>query len=241
MADRVLPPFDERLSAKALEQLGQIGVEVRTGAAVTAVDETGVRIGDEHIPASTVVWASGVRPSSLAAALGVPLERGSVRVEPDCSIQGHPEVFAIGDIAHLVPDKGDGAGQPLPGLAPVAMQQGRHVARQIRRDLADKPREPFRYRDKGMMATIGRSRAVAQARGVRLSGLLAWLAWIVVHIWYLIGFRNRVVVMFDWFWSYLTFKRGARLITHSANLGPGPKLAEAPISRASRSRTQARP
>ena len=240
MADRVLPPFDERLSAKAKKQLEEIGVEVRTGAAVTDVDATGIRIGDEHIPASTVVWASGVRPSPLAAALETPLERGAVRVEPDCSIPGHPEVFAIGDIAHLVPSKGDGTGAPLPGLAPVAMQQGRHVARQIRRDLAKRPREPFRYRDKGMMATIGRSRAVAQTRTLRLSGLSAWLAWIVVHIWYLIGFRNRLVVMFDWFWSYVTFKRGARLITHSVNLGTRPKLT-APTSRASSSRTQAHP
>ena len=214
MAERVLPPFDEKLSASAKKQLEDLLVEVRTGTRVTDVTAAGVQIGDEMIPAATVIWASGVTPASLAGKLGAPLERGRVKVETDCSLLGHPEVFAIGDMVYLVPAEGDGAGEPLPGLAPVAMQQGRHVVRQIRRDLAGEPREPFRYRDKGMMSTIGRSRAVAQTKRMRLRGLVAWLAWLVVHIWYLIGFRNRLLVMFNWFWSYATFKRGARLIAH---------------------------
>ncbi len=214
MADRVLPPFDAKLSAAARRQLEELAVEIRTGSRVTEVDGRGARIGDDFIPSSTVVWASGVRPVPLVERLGVELERGQVAVSDDCSIPGHPDAFAIGDIAYLVPKEGDGAGEPLPGLAPVAMQQARHVARIIERDLEGRPREPFRYRDKGMMATIGRSRAVAQARGLRLSGLLAWLAWTLVHVFYLIGFRNRFLVMFNWFWSWLTFKRGSRLIAH---------------------------
>ena len=226
MAPRVLPPFDEKLSASAEKQLEDLQVEVRTGTPVTDVNERGVRIGDDFIPCSTVVWASGVEAVPLAERLGTKLEKGKVAVEPDCSLPGHREVFAIGDIAHLVPEEGDNAGEPLPGLAPVAMQQGRHVVRCIRADVRNAEREPFRYADKGMMATIGRSRAVAQSGKLRLSGLLAWLAWIFVHVWYLIGFRNRLLVMFNWFWSYATFKRGARLIAH-AHDPPRHQMAEA--------------
>lgn len=223
---RLLPSFHESLSGRALEQLAELGVEVRTGARVVGVDADGVvlRVGsdddlpglgrgpaEERILAATVVWGAGVRGSALAETLGVPLDRaGRVVVEPDCSIPGHPDAFCIGDLAAFVED-----GQALPGVSPVAMQQARYVAKRVRaraRGAADHPK-PFRYFDKGSMATIGRSRAIAEARGMRLSGFVAWLAWLFVHVFYLIGFRNRFVVMFTWFWSYATFRRGARLIT----------------------------
>jgi NADH dehydrogenase len=207
--DRVLPAFPDDLSASARKQLESLGVEVRTGAKVTAITDDGVELGSERIPASTVVWGAGVSVTPLAKTLGVPLDRqGRVIVAKDVSIPGHPEAFAIGDMAHFDQD-----GQPLPGLSPVAMQQARSVAKSIRATIAGEPRKPFRYVDKGTMATIGRSRAVAEAKGIHMSGLIAWLAWLFVHIWFLIGFRNRVIVMFEWFWSYVTYKRGARLIT----------------------------
>ncbi|MFW6067038.1 MAG: NAD(P)/FAD-dependent oxidoreductase [Myxococcota bacterium] len=211
MADRVLLPFDEKLSHKAREQLEELNVEVRTGAKVTKVDEEGVHIGDELLPASVVCWAPGVQPVSLAEKLGVERERkGRIVVDACCAVPGHPEVFAIGDIAAFTPP---GSETPLPQLAPVAMQQGRYVARTIKRDLRGKPREPFEYRDKGIMATIGRSRAVAESGVIKLSGMLAWLAWLFVHILYLINFQNRLRVMMEWFWAYVTFRPGARLIT----------------------------
>jgi NADH dehydrogenase len=215
MGDRVLAAFDPRLSARAVEQLEEIGVQVRTSARVTVIDERGVGLGDELIPTSTVLWTAGVRPSGLGQRLGVPLEpRGRVIVEPDCSIPGHPEAFVVGDLAAF---KGpDGA--YLPGVSPVAMQQGRHVARTIIRTLRDEPRQPFHYVDKGSMATIGRSRAVAQLGRLRLHGLVAWMTWLTVHLWYLVSFRNRLAVFIDWCWSYLSFRHGARLIT-----GPAPR------------------
>jgi NADH dehydrogenase len=210
MGDRILSTFDPRLSARAAQQLEEIGVVVRTGTRVTAIDERGVWLGDELIPSSSILWTAGVRPSKLGAALGVPLDRGGrVIVESDCSIPGHPEAFAIGDIAAFVPP----GGPPLPGVSPVALQEGRHVARTILRSLHGEPREPFRYVDKGAMATIGRSRAVAQIGALRLHGLPAWLTWLFIHLWYLIGFRNRLAVFIDWCWSYLSFRHGARLIT----------------------------
>ncbi len=203
--------FDPRLSARARTQLEELGVEVRTSTEVLDIDERGVRVSSGLLEAANVFWTAGVKGRSLAQRLGVPLDRGGrVIVRPDCSLEGHPEVFVIGDIAHLVPA---GSERPLPGLAPVAIQQGGFVARQIVRRLAGEPPEAFRYVDKGIMATVGRSRAVAQTGRLRLSGLIAWLAWLVVHIAYLIGFRNRSSVLFNWTWSYLTFKRGARLIT----------------------------
>lgn len=210
MADRVLTPFDPRLSAKAQRMLQELQVELRLGTSVTRLSEDGVYLGGAFIPAGNICWAAGVKPEPIAAQMGLPLDRrGAVRVEADCSVAGHPNVFAIGDIACFVPD---GAERPLPGLAPVAIQQGRYVGKLIAHELRGQRRKPFRYLDKGIMATIGRSRAVAQAGPLRLSGLIAWLAWMFVHVWYLNGFRSRTVVLFNWFWSYITFKSGARLI-----------------------------
>jgi len=204
--------FDPKLSKKALRQLVELGVEVRVGTSVEAIDGRGVGIaGGERIDAATVLWTAGVKARGVARTLGTELDRaGRIKVGTDCSLPGHPRVFAIGDIAHLVPEGAEG---PLPGLAPVALQQGRHVARIIER--GDGERKPFRYVDKGIMATIGRSRAVAQALNgsLKMSGFLAWCAWLFIHIWFLIGFRNRVSVLANWLWNYVTYKRGARLIT----------------------------
>jgi NADH:ubiquinone reductase (H+-translocating) len=178
----------------------------------------------EVLAASTVLWAAGVSASPLLAALGIEVDRaGRAKVNPDCSLPGHPNVFVIGDAAFLLGDDG----KPLPGVSPTAMQQARHVAKIMSEELrgTGKPRTPFKYVDKGSMATIGRSRAIAQVDKLHLSGLLAWLAWLVVHIWYLIGFRNRFMVMLDWMWSYFTYRRGSRLIT-GGRLEPGaPELA----------------
>jgi NADH dehydrogenase len=210
-APRVLLAFSERLSASAADQLRELGVEIRTGVEVTAIDDEGVRVGDETILARTVLWTAGVRPSPLAARLGVTPDRaGRVVVESDCSLPGHPEVFVIGDMATFVPA---GATAPLPGISPVAIQMGRSVAANIRRTIAGKPRVPFKYFDKGLMATIGRGRAVAQLRRIGLTRGIAFLAWAFVHLWFLIGFRNRVVVFLDWIWAYAMSKHGARLIT----------------------------
>jgi NADH dehydrogenase len=206
---KVLPTFADSLPEKAAAQLRELGVEVRTDARVSRIDERGISLGEEFIATSTMVWTAGVRTSPLAARLGVALHAsGRVLVAEDLSIPGHPEAFVIGDMAYLVQE-----GVPLPGLSPVAMQQARAVARSIARTRSGRPREAFRYFDKGTMATIGRSRAGAQTKRLRMSGLVAWLAWLFVHIWYLIGFHNRFVVMFNWIWSYWTYKRGARVIT----------------------------
>lgn len=213
MAPRVLTPFHASLSAKAQRDLETLGVDVRTGTQVRDIRAEGVQLDAEFIPAAVTVWAAGVEPHSLARKLGItPTKRGQVAVGQDCAIPGHPEAFALGDIAEFIPA---GTTTPLPGLAPVAMQQAVTVAANIQRSVAGKEREPFHYLDKGIMATIGTSRAVAQTGKLRFSGLLAWLAWIVVHIYYLIGFRNRLLVMFDWFWCYVTQRRGARVITHA--------------------------
>ncbi len=209
MADRVLTPFDEKLSDAARRQLEELEVEVLTGRRVTNVGDGWLELDDERVVASLVVWASGVKAVDLANAIDSPKEWGQLVVESDCSLPSHGDAFAIGDIAYFVPE---GEEQALPGVSPVAMQQGRHVARQIRRSLDQRPREPFRYVDKGMMATVGRSRAVAQSGALRLSGLIAWVAWLLVHLLYLVGFRNRYIVLFHWVWQYLTFRRGARLI-----------------------------
>jgi NADH:ubiquinone reductase (H+-translocating) len=207
--ERVLPAMPPDLSRRAREQLEELGVEVRLDARVSDVDEHGVTLGGERVLAATTVWAAGVAPSPLAEKLGAPRDRqGRVVVGRDLSLPAHPEVFVLGDMARVEQD-----GQPLPGLSPVAMQQGRYVARAIALDIGGEPREPFRYRDKGSMATIGRSRAVAESGRLHLSGLIAWLAWLFVHVFYLIGFRNRTVVLFTWAWSYLTYRRGARIIT----------------------------
>jgi NADH:ubiquinone reductase (H+-translocating) len=221
--DRILGGFDPKLSAEAARSLTDMGVEVRTGVRVTAMDESGVQCGDERIAASTVLWAAGVRASGLCQKLGLRVDRqGRALVEQDCSIQEHPEVFVVGDAASFT---SPGSQQPLPGVSPVALQQGRFVARQISRSLAGAPRQRFRYWDKGIMATIGRSRAVAQVGKLRLSGFLAWLAWLTVHIFYLIDFRNRVVVLLDWTWAYFAYRRGSRLITGRRLEAGTPRLA----------------
>jgi len=209
--ERILSSFDPKLSESAAQSLRDMGVEVRTGLRLTAIDEGGVSCGAEHLAASTVLWAAGVRGSGLNKTLGLPVDRqGRASVEQDCSLEAHPEVFVIGDAAAFVPA---GASQCLPGVSPVAMQQGRFVARQIARSLAGAPRQRFKYVDKGSMATIGRSRAVAQIGKLQLSGFLAWMAWLTVHIFYLIDFRNRLVVLVDWAWAYFAYRRGSRLIT----------------------------
>lgn len=210
-SDRILGSFDPKLSARAAESLEQMGVEIKTGLRVTSMDEGGVSCGSERIAASTVLWAAGVRASVLCQRIGLHVDKqGRAIVEQDCSIEDHPEVFVIGDAAFL-PSEAFPHG--LPGVSPVAMQQGRFVARQIARSLEGAPRQRFQYVDKGSMATIGRSRAVAQLGKLQLSGLLAWLAWLLVHIFYLIDFRNRIVVMFDWARAYFAYARGSRLIT----------------------------
>lgn len=222
-SSRILSSFPETLSESARRSLLDMGVEVRTDLRVTDIDPEGVCCGDERIEASTVLWAAGVKASGLCRHVGIPTDRvGRALVEQDCSVPGHPEVFVIGDAACFVPE---GEAAPLPGVSPVAMQQARFVARQIQRSLSGEPRERFRYVDKGTMATIGRSRAVAVVGKLELSGFVAWLAWLGLHIFYLIGFRNRLVVLVDWAWAYFGYRRGSRLIT-GHRLQPGtPVLA----------------
>jgi NADH dehydrogenase len=210
---RVLPAYTPDLSESARRQLVSLGVEVRTGAIVTGIDEEGVRVGDERISARTVLWGAVVAASPLGRALGAPLDTaGRVKVEPDLTLPGHPDVYVAGDLAAVVHRDG----QPVPGLAPAAIQEGRHVARNMLRSLRGATRLPFHYFDKGSLATIGRGRGVGQVFGYHLRGALAWLAWLFVHIFFLIGFRNRVLVILEWAWQYLTFRRGARLITDTA-------------------------
>ncbi len=217
---RILPSFTPDLSESAHRQLTELGVKVRTGAQVTNIDEHGVYLGSEEIRASTVIWGAGVSATSLTARLGAPLDRaGRVLVNRDLTVPGHHNVFAIGDMTYLEQD-----GKPLPGVSPVAMQMGRCVARTIENDLAGKPYKEFRYFDKGNMATIGRKAAIAEMGKLHLSGFMAWMAWLMVHIFFLIGFRNRVAVIFNWAWSYFTYQRGARLIT-GRRLDPAPPEA----------------
>jgi NADH dehydrogenase len=227
-ADRVLPPYPPRLSAKASQALVRLGVTVRTHAVVTDVqaEAVTVRIGDatEIVPCRTVLWAAGVQASPLGAILaratGAALDRaGRITVQLDLSLPGHPEIFVIGDLANF-PHQG---GKPLPGVAPVAMQQGQYVARLIEARLRGQTLPPFRYRDYGNMATIGRNAAVADFGWLRLSGYLAWLAWLFIHVLKLIEFENRILVLFQWAWNYLTRNRSARLITGSSPLPLRPR------------------
>ena len=207
---RILPAYSPTSSENAARELRHLGVEVRTGDAVTAVDEAGLAAGGARVDAATVVWAAGVAASRVGSFLGAPCDKqGRVVVNPDLTIPGHPEVFVIGDLA-LFTHQGS---RPLPGVSPVAMQQGRYVAKTIRERLAGRPTRPFHYLDKGTMAVVGRSKAIAELLGLKLSGFLAWLAWSGLHIFYLIGFRNRFIVMFEWAWAYFSYQRGARLIT----------------------------
>lgn len=206
----LLGAYPEDLRQSAQRQLEHLDVEVRLNAAVTDVRAAEIRLGQEVMQATVVLWAAGVAASPLGRALGGPVDRaGRVLVEADLSLPGHREVFVIGDLASLK----DAGGQQLPGVAPVAMQQGRWVARQIAADLEGTPREPFHYLDKGSLATIGRAAAVAQFGKIHISGLLAWLSWLFIHIFFLVGFRNRIIVMIEWAWSYFTYDRAARIIT----------------------------
>ena len=206
----VLSTFPESLREAARADLVRLGVHVRTGAAVTNVAAGHVEVGSEIIPAETVIWAAGVAASPLGATLGVPLDRaGRVLVEPDLTVPGSRTVFVIGDLASL---KGVD-GKPLPGVAQVAIQMGKHAARNVLRGIERQPYRPFVYKDLGNMATIGRASAVADFGWLRLKGYVAWLAWLFVHILNLIGFRNRLVVMVQWAWSYFSYQRAIRLIT----------------------------
>lgn len=220
---RVLPSFPERLSAAACRQLERLGVEVRTKAAVTACDEEGVELAGERLAARTVIWAAGVIASPAARWLGAAADRaGRVLVEPDLSVPGHPEIFVIGDTAACLED-----GRPVPGIAPAAKQMGTYVARLLDARLRGRPAPAaFRYRHQGSLATIGRRAAVADLGRIRLAGPIAWALWALAHVWFLIGWRNRVVVGLNWLWNYVTFERGARLITAAAEEGqPQPRPA----------------
>ncbi|MGH3649327.1 MAG: NAD(P)/FAD-dependent oxidoreductase, partial [Acidimicrobiia bacterium] len=199
--DRVLPPYQETLSESARRQLEDLGVEVLTEALVTEIDEFGVTLSNgRRIEASTVLWAAGVQASPIGELVSETDRAGRVVVEPDLTVPGHPEVFVAGDLASV---------PGVPGVAPAAMQMGRHAGRSIKSGV----RRRFRYSNKGMLATIGRARAVADIKGFRFSGFPAWMAWLLIHIFYLIGFRNRFFVLVSWAWSYITFRRGARIIT----------------------------
>lgn len=216
VADRILLPFAPSLSASAKRQLESLGVEVRLNQKIQDIDADGVTLEGDRIDAANVFWGAGVIGSPLLETMGIELARGNkIPVEPDCSVPGHPEVFALGDIVSMK----DGAGKPVPGVSPAAMQMGRHVSKLITAELSqEQPLAParrpaFRYRDKGSMATIGRSRAVAQVGKLRFSGFVAWMAWLGVHLVFLIDFRNRIAVLLQWFYSYVNYKRGARIIT----------------------------
>jgi NADH dehydrogenase len=205
---RVLSSFPESLSEKARAQLHKLGVEVRTGMPVAAIDDEGVQLGDTRIAARTVLWAAGVAASPLARDLGVPLDRaGRVQVEPDLSVPGHPSIFVAGDLASIQYD-----GKPVPGVAPAAKQMGRHVAGAILARLRGATPSAFRYRDFGNLATIGRMAAVVDLHGLQFSGLLAWWFWLAAHVFFLIGFRNRLVVLIDWAQAYWSYQRSARII-----------------------------
>ena len=207
----ILPTMSEELRREAVRELEELGVEVRVNAKVSDVNEHGMTAGGEFIPAGTILWAAGVAANPLNKKLNVELDRqGRVIVNRNLSVPGYPEIFVIGDQAHFEWGLDN---KPLPGLAPVAMQQGRFAAKVILAKInGTKPPEAFRYVDKGQMATIGRSRAVAMYKGLQFSGFTAWIAWLLVHIYYLIGFKNRMFVLISWAWTYLTFRRGARLI-----------------------------
>jgi NADH dehydrogenase len=207
---RVLPSYSEDLSASAERQLKEMGVEVRTSAMVTHIEQGAVCVSQEKIPASVILWGAGVSASPLGRMLGVPVDKaGRVIVEPDLTVPGHSEVFVTGDLASATRHNG----QPVPGVAPAAIQMGKFAARQIKRSVAAQPREKFEYLDKGSLATIGRSRAVGELGKIHISGFFAWLAWLFIHLLFLVGFRNRLFVMSEWAWAYLTYNHSARLIT----------------------------
>ncbi|WPU65999.1 NAD(P)/FAD-dependent oxidoreductase [Peredibacter starrii] len=207
---KILPTMTEELSREAVRELGELGVEVRVNSKVSEINENGIKAGDEFIESATILWAAGVAANPLNKKLGVELDRqGRIIVNRDLSVPGHSAIFVIGDQAHY---EWGAEKKPLPGLAPVAMQQGRFVAKYIRNQLEGRKLPEFRYVDKGQMATVGRSRAVAMYKDIEIHGFVAWMAWLFVHIYYLIGFKNRLFVLFQWAWMYLTNRRGARLI-----------------------------
>jgi NADH dehydrogenase len=231
---RVLAAYSEKSSARAARSLDKLGVEVRLNARVNKVDADGVLIGDERVPAKTVIWAAGVAGSPLARTLGVPLDKqGRVLVSRDLTVPGHEEIFVVGDLAHVEQD-GD---TTVPGVAQGAMQGGVIAAKNILASIAGAPRTDFVYRDKGSMATIGRAAAVAEIWGAKLSGYLAWLAWLAIHIMFLIGFKNRLLVLMQWAWSYFTYDRGSRLIHGTVHA----RAVEAPALPSQRVRSTASP
>ena len=220
--DRILPTFDASLSEKAARSLRSLGIEIRLGSRVSAVHAGGVKIGDEEIRADTVLWAAGVRASGLTGGLGAPLDRsGRVKTEKDLGCPGRPEVFVVGDLVAMDQD-----GKPLPGVCQMGMQGGDAAGANVLLRIAGKETKPFRYDDKGSMATIGRARAVAEIGRMRFSGFSAWFLWLFVHILFLIDFRNRLAVLFEWAWTYLTWSRSSRVILEAP--------ASAPPARASR-------
>lgn len=208
---RILPSFSEEQASQAQRDLEKLGVQVWTSSMVTRIDAEGVEIGEEAIRAGTVVWAAGVKPSALNRLLGVELDRqGRVKVEADLSLKDYPNVFVAGDQANVSHQ----TGKPLPGMAPVAIQEGRFIAATILKEMQGHTRQTFEFVDKGQMATIGRSRAIVEVGRFKFHGFIAWLAWLIVHVYYLTGFKNRLFVVMQWAWSYLSYRRGARLIVN---------------------------
>ncbi len=213
-SDRVLGTFASDLSESAKRQLEDIGVEVRLNSFVTEIEPGKLKVGDEWIECEVAVWATGVAASPLGSRLGAEIDKaGRVKVEPDLSLPGHRDIFVIGDMVHLMQDNGE----PVPGVSPAAMQMGTATANNILAEIKGKPRQNFTYVDKGSMATIGRSKAIADIRGWKFKGFIAWLMWLFLHVVFLIGFRNRLAVLMGWFWAYLTRERSARLITGDAD------------------------
>lgn len=239
-SDRVLGTFTPELSESAKRQLEDLGVEVRLNSFVTDIEPGRLKAGEEWIECDVALWATGVAASPLGKALGVETDKaGRVLVEPDLSLPGHPKIFVIGDMASLKQENGE----PVPGVSPAAMQMGSHAARNIFADLDGKPRKSFRYVDKGSMATIGRHRAIADLRGWRFTGWIAWMMWLFLHVFFLIGFRNRIIVILEWAWAYFTRERSARLITGDADELRDAVLflegrAETPVTTASSSEKQ---
>jgi NADH dehydrogenase len=212
-SDRILGSFAKDLSESAKSQLESLGVEVRLNSFVTDIAPGKVKVGDEWVSCDVVVWATGVAASPIGKKLGVETDKaGRVFVEPDLTIPGHKDIFVIGDMASLKQENGE----PVPGVSPAAMQMGTLTAKNILADLKGKERKNFRYLDKGTMATIGRSKAIADVQGLHFKGFIAWMMWLFLHVFFLIGFRNRIIVLLDWFWAYLTRERSARLITGDA-------------------------
>ncbi len=213
-SDRVLGTFASDLSESAKSQLEELGVEVRLNSFVTEIEPGKLKVGDEWIECEVAVWATGVAASPLGSRLGAEIDKaGRVKVEPDLSVPGHTDIFVIGDMVHLI----QANGEPVPGVSPAAMQMGTATAKNILAELKGKPRKDFTYVDKGSMATIGRSKAIADLRGWKFTGFIAWLMWLFLHVVFLIGFRNRLFVLMAWFWAYLTRERSARLITGDAD------------------------